>query len=87
MRKKRRTRLRSGSRGRSGIEKTSADEICLIASILFLVASPEETSWEAGGVVEAEGPRLAVALPRDRVLLVAEQGQCVLCVNRAESKY
>jgi hypothetical protein len=28
-----------------------------------------------------------VALPRGRVLLVAEQGQCVLCVNRAESKY
>jgi hypothetical protein len=34
-----------------------------------------------------EGPRLAVALSRGRVLLVAEQGQCVLCVNRAESKY
>ena len=98
MRKKRRTRLRSGSRGSSGIERSSTEEICLIASILFLVASLEETSWEAGGVVEelrlaccgvveAEGPRLAVALSRGRVLLVAEQGQCVLCVNRAESKY
>ena len=95
MRKKRRTRLRSGSRGSSGIERSSTEEIC---QILFLVASLEETSWEAGGVVEelrlaccgvveAEGPRLAVALSRGRVLLVAEQGQCVLCVNRAESKY
>jgi hypothetical protein len=80
------------------MEKTSADENCLVSSILFLVASLEETSWEAGGVVEelrlaccgvveAEGPRLAVALSRGRVLVVAEQGQCVLCVNRAESKY
>ena len=96
MRKKRRTRLRSGSRGRCGIERSSAEEICLVD--LVLVASLEETSWEAGGVVEelrlaccgvveAEGPRLAVALSRGRVLLVAEQGQCVLCVNRAESKY
>ena len=53
-----------------------------VSSILFLVASLEETSWEAGGVVEelrlaccgvveAEGPRLAVALSRGRVLLVA----------------
>ena len=95
MRKKRRTRLRSGSRGSSGIERSSTEENC---QILFLVASLEETSWEAGGVVEelrlaccgvveAEGPRLAVALSRGRVLLVAEQGQCVLCVNRVESKY
>jgi hypothetical protein len=89
------TRLRS-SGGRSGMERTSADENCLVSSIFFLVASSEEMSWEAGGVVEelrlaccsvAEGPRLAVALSRGRVLLVAEQGQCVLCVNRAESKY
>jgi hypothetical protein len=95
MREKRRTRLRS-DRGRSGMEKTSADENCLASSILFLVASSEETSWIAGGAVEelrlaccgvVEGPRLAVALSRGRVLLVAEQGQCVLCVNRAESKY
>jgi hypothetical protein len=46
--------------------------------------------WVAGGVAEelrlaccgvVEGPRLAVALPRGRVLLVAEQGQwlCVVC--------
>jgi hypothetical protein len=78
------------------MEKTPADENCVVSSILFLVASPGGTSWEAGGVVEelrlaccgvVEGPRLAVALSRGRVLLVAEQGQCVLCVNRAESKY
>jgi hypothetical protein len=78
------------------MEKTPADENCLVSSILFLVASSEGTSWVAGGVVEelrlaccgvveAEGPRLAVALSRDRVLLVAEQGQCVLCVNRKSS--
>jgi hypothetical protein len=79
------------------MEKTPADENCLVSSILFLVASSEETSWVAGGVVEelrlaccgvveAEGPRLAVALSRGRILLDAEQGQCVLCVNRAGSK-
>jgi hypothetical protein len=44
------------------MEKTSADENCIASSILFLVASSEETSWVAGGVVE--GPRLAVALSR-----------------------
>jgi hypothetical protein len=36
----------------------------------------EELRLACCGVVEAEGPRLAVALSRDRVLLVVEQGQC-----------
>jgi hypothetical protein len=81
------------------MERMSADENCLVSSISFLVAPSEETSCVPGrrrrgaafrrlaccGVVE--GPRLAVALSRGRVLLVAEQGQCVLCINRAESKY
>ena len=61
----------------------------IIGGNAFWVAGgvAEELRLACCGVVEVEGPRLAVALSRGRVLLVAEQGQCVLCVNRAESKY